>query len=65
MEEYIDQIEKFLRGQMSWKEEGEFKTALTTDAHLRLYAFILTYMLRKQKLDKDLSLPTIICTFAS
>lgn len=49
MEEYIDQIEKFLRGQMSCEEEVEFKTALTTDAHLRFYALILTYMLIKQK----------------
>ena len=51
MEEYIDQIEKFLRGQMNRKEEDIFKTALTTDACLRFYAFILTYMLRKQKTE--------------
>jgi len=49
MEEYIDQIEKFLRGQMNCEEEDMFKTSLTTDAHLSFYAFILTYMLRKQK----------------
>ena|GEM_PF-3130806 len=49
MEEYIDKIERFLRGQMSWEEEGEFKTALTTDVRLRFYAFFLIYMLRKQK----------------
>ena len=49
MEEYIDQIEKFLRGQMNCEEEDMFKTSLATDARLRFYAFILTYMLRKQK----------------
>ena len=35
--------------QMNRKEEDIFKTALATDARLRFYAFILTYMLRKQK----------------
>ena len=46
MEEYINQIEKFLRGQMSLEEESLFKTSLKTDAHLRLYAFIMAYMLK-------------------
>lgn len=50
MMEYIDQIEKFLKGQMSQQEEGMFKKSLTTDANLRLYAFIVTYVLRKQKM---------------
>ena len=49
MDEYIEQIEKFLRGQMNRKEEEIFKTALTIDAHLRSFAFIVAYMLRKQK----------------
>ncbi|MEE3383632.1 MAG: hypothetical protein VZR36_00930 [Prevotella sp.] len=49
MEKYIVQIEKFLRGQMSHEEESEFKASMTTDAHLRLYAFILAYMMKKQK----------------
>ena len=49
MENHINQIEKFLRGQMSQKEEGVFKALLRGDAHLRLYAFIVGYMLRKQK----------------
>lgn len=48
MEEYIDQIEKFLRGQMSKEEERVFKTLLTTDAHLRSLAFIMAYMLKEQ-----------------
>ena len=48
MMEYIDQIEKFLRGQMSQKEEGAFKKLLMKDAHLRLYAFIVV-SLGKQK----------------
>ncbi len=49
MEKYIDQIEKFLRGQMNQKEEGVFKTSLREDAHLRSYAIIVVCMLRKQK----------------
>ncbi len=48
MEEYIDQIEKFLRGQMNQNEEGAFKTSLTTDAHLRSLAFIVASILKKQ-----------------
>lgn len=50
MEEYIDQIEKFLRGQMSQEEERAFMKSLTRDANLRQYAFIVTYVLRKQKM---------------
>ncbi len=50
MEEYIDQIEKFLRGQMSQEEESAFKKSLTKDAHLRSYAFIMTFILKAQKL---------------
>ena len=49
MDDYIDQVEKFLRGQMSHKEENIFKTSLMTDAHLQSYAFIVAYMLRTQK----------------
>lgn len=49
MEEYINQIEKYLRGQMSKEEEGLFKASLTTDVHLRSCAFFVAYMLRKQK----------------
>ena len=49
MEDYVEQIEKFLKGQMSLEEEGVFKKSLTTDAYLRLYAFILSYMMKKQK----------------
>lgn len=50
MEDYIDQIEKFLRGQMSQEEEGAFKKSLITDVHLCSCAFIVAYMLRKQKI---------------
>lgn len=50
---YIDQIEKFLRGQMDQKEETAFKKSLITNAHMRTCAFIMTLivknMLRKQK----------------
>lgn len=49
MEEYINQIEKFLRGQMTQKEELTFKTSLITDVRLRSYAFIMANMLRVQK----------------
>ena len=49
MDGYIDQVEKFLRGQMSQKEENIFKTSLLSDAHLQSYAFIVAYMLRAQK----------------
>ena len=49
MEEYINKIERFLRGQMSQKEESVFKASLREDTHLRLYAFIVVYMLRNQK----------------
>lgn len=50
MEDYIEQIEKFLKGKMSKREEVIFKTSLTTNAHLRSCAFIVTYILRIQKL---------------
>lgn len=49
MENYIEQIEKFFRGQMGQEEEGLFKKSLTTDTHLRSYAFIMAYMMKKQK----------------
>ena len=49
MEEIINLIEKFLRGQMSEEEEGVFKKSLTTDEHLRSLAFILANMLSTQK----------------
>lgn len=46
MENYINQIEKFLRGQMSDKEESFFKMSLTTDKNLRSLAFIVAYISR-------------------
>ena len=48
MREYINQIEKFLRGQMSQEEEGSFTKSLMTDAHLRSYAFIMAFILKAQ-----------------
>lgn len=48
MEEYINQIEKFLRGQMSLEEVCIFKKMLTTDDYLRSYAFIITIMMEEQ-----------------
>lgn len=49
MEDYIEQIEKFLRGQMSQAEEGSFKKSLMTYAHLRSYAFIVAFIMKAQK----------------
>lgn len=49
MEDYTDYIEKFLRGQMNQQEEVTFKASLVTDVRLRSLAFILAYLLRKQK----------------
>lgn len=49
MEEYINQIEKYLRGQMSKEEEGLFKASLTTDVHLRSCAFFVTFIIMAQK----------------
>jgi hypothetical protein len=49
MENLIDQIEKYLRGQMSQDEEGSFKTSLATNGHLRSFAFIVTLMLKTEK----------------
>jgi len=51
MEIYIDQIEKFLKGQMNQKEEGVFKTSLTTNEHLHSLAFLVAYILRLKKLQ--------------
>ncbi len=49
MEEYIESIEKFLRGQMSYEEETAFKKSLITDAHMRTCAFIVTFIIKTQK----------------
>ena len=49
MDDYIEQIEMFLRGQMGQKEEVAFKTSLTTDVHLHSLAFIVAYILKQQK----------------
>lgn len=49
MEEYIELIEKFLRGQMSLEEEDIFKASLNTVTQLRSLAFIVAYFVQKQK----------------
>lgn len=46
MEEYIDQIEQFLRGQMTKQEEIVFKSSLISNIDMRLFAFIVAYILR-------------------
>lgn len=53
MENYIEQIEKYLRGQMSQKEEDKFKTTLKQNAQLRLYAFIVGYILKISDVTSD------------
>ena len=49
MEEYIESIEKFLRGQMSYEEESAFKKSLIADAHMRTCAFIIAFIMKTQK----------------
>jgi hypothetical protein len=46
MEEYINQIEQFLRGQMNPQEEITFKASLASNMKMRLFASIVTYLLR-------------------
>ena len=46
MEEYIDKIEKFLRGQMTEKEEQNFKNELPTNAHLHSFALLIASVLK-------------------
>lgn len=45
MEEYIDQIEQFLRGQMNQREEIGFKEGLRTNLDERFLAFSITTLL--------------------
>lgn len=49
MEEYIELIEKFLRGQMGQEEESAFKSSLATNEHLRSCALIVAHLLKTQK----------------
>lgn len=53
MERIIDQIEKFLRGQMSQEEEWLFRASLATNAHFHSLSFLVVYILRMQKTGKD------------
>ncbi len=46
MEECINQIEKFLRGQMSKQEENSFKESVKSSEQLRSFAFIVTLMVK-------------------
>lgn len=48
MENNIEQIENFLRGQMNQNEEDVFKASLTTDVHMRTYAFIMAFIIKAQ-----------------
>ncbi len=49
MEEYINQIERFLRGHMSLSEETTFKTTLSKDKELLSLAFMLVAILKNQE----------------
>ncbi len=51
MEDYVNQIEKFLRGYMSPKEECTFKNSLITDGHMRTCAFIMAFIMKTQKTE--------------
>ncbi len=46
MEEYIDQIEKYLRGQMSHQEENNFKEVVKSNKQLRSLALIVALMVK-------------------
>ena len=46
MEEYIDRIEKFLRGQMTQQEEVNFKEDLSKNAQLHSQALSLALILK-------------------
>lgn len=49
MEDYIEQIEKFLKGQMSQQEESVFKEFLISNVPLRSTTFLVVFMLKHQK----------------
>lgn len=49
MEEMIDQIERLLRGQMSYQKEVAFKASLTANENLRSLCFIVVVMTREKK----------------
>lgn len=46
MEEYVELIEKFLKGQMGQEEESAFRKSLMTDTHMRTCAFIMAYIMK-------------------
>ena len=46
MEKYTEQIEKFLRGQMSQQEEKAFKEELSTNEQLRSFAIAMALILK-------------------
>ena len=49
MEEYINQIEKYLSGQMSRQEETPFIASLASNGCLRSLALIVVIGLRQKK----------------
>ncbi len=49
MEEYINQIEKYLSGQMSRQEETTFIASLASNGCFRSFALIVVIVLRQKK----------------
>lgn len=49
MGDYTDQIEKFLRGQMSREEEISFKASLASDECFHSFALIMALVLKAHK----------------
>lgn len=46
MEDYVDQIEKYLRGQMNKQEELALKVALSSDENFHSLALSIIYILK-------------------
>lgn len=49
MEECINQIEKFLRGQMSQQEENTFEESVKSNEQLRSFALIVALMVKSRR----------------
>lgn len=49
MEEYIDQVESFLRGQMSLQEEAAFKASISSNEHFLSLAWTVVVLVKSKK----------------
>lgn len=52
MKDYINKIEKYLRGQMSHEEEMDFKNKVKSNALIRLQANAIIGLIRSLKVYK-------------